>query len=485
MTFLTIDIGSSSTRALLFDDHAHLIEGAATSRKYSFDNTPDGGSTVDADSLKTRVEDCIDEILEHPAARDIRAVGMATFVGNVLGVGSGGQAVTPIYTYADTRSSEDAEALYQTVDRDRSLQRTGCPPHTAYHPARLAWLRRTEPETFASASKWIDFAAYLYAAWFGEALCSYSVASWSGLLNRETLAWDAEWLERLGLEASHFPRLADFTDAQQGLQAAYAARWPQLQATPFYLAFGDGAVANVGIGATSSQCLAITVGTTAAVRILHESPDKPPTVPQGLWGYRLDNTHHLLGGATSEGGNTFQWLRSLFPTLDFEREEEIVQQRPADAHGLTCLPLFNGERSPGWNSTAAGTLHGLRLSTTPTDIFQAVLEGVALRLALIAAQLPTLPDNITIGGGAAVESPLWVQMICNALNHPVQLVQASESTAQGVAVMLNAAVNGIPITDYRPAIDRTFEPQPENARRMQAARERQQAIYQRLYAERP
>jgi gluconokinase len=480
MAFLTLDIGSSSVRAILFDDHANVIEGATIAQKYNFDTTPDGGVTVEAEFLRGLVEQCVDEILQHPAARDIRAVGMDTFVGNMLGVDANGKPITPIYTYADTRSSEDVALLARQIDVDENLQRTGCPLHTAYHPARLHWLRRTQPETFEAVKHWVDFGSYLYATWFGQGTCSYSVASWSGLLNRQALTWDDEWLTRLGLDVARFPPLGDFGDSQSGLSPAYASRWSRLQNSPFYLALGDGAAANVGIGATHPNRLAITVGTTAALRVIIPSSDVPP-VPKGLWTYRLDKNHHLMGGATTEGGNSFQWLQSLFPSLDFEREQAAIGQRPADSHGLTGLPLLAGERSPGWNSTATGTIHGLRLSSTPTDIVQATLEGVALRIALIAGQLPGLPDTIYVGGGAASASHLWVQMICNALNRPVHLVQVAEATAQGVALMLASAVDGAALDAYTPAIAFSFSPDPNNAARMQTARARQQDLYQRLY----
>ncbi len=482
MTFLTIDIGSSSVRAILFDDTPSVIEDSAVTRKYNFDVTPDGGATVQAAFLRGLVEDCLDSVLRHPAAHHIRAVGMDTLVGNVMGVDPHNQPLTPVYTYADTRSSEDAALLARAVNHDAVHQRTGCRVHTAYHPARLHWLRRTQPDTFHAVARWTDFASYLYAAWFGAAACSYSMASWGGLLNRQTLTWDAEWLALLGLDAGHFPPLADFTAAQSGLMAAYASRWPQLAHVPFYLAVGDGAAANVGIGASNADRLAITIGTTAALRILHQSPQGTPPVPAGLWSYRLDAAHHLTGGATTEGGNSFQWLRTLFPALDFEAEQAAIRQRPADAHGLTCLPLFAGERSPGWQSTATGTLHGLRLSTTPTDVLQAVLESVALRIALIAGQLPAVPDTIYVGGGAALASPAWTQMICNALNRRVQLVQAAETTAQGVALLLAYALDGKPLDSYTPPTASAFTPQPENVARLTAARDRQRELYRRLYA---
>jgi gluconokinase len=481
MSFLTIDVGSSSVRAILFDEHLKVIENSIVSRKYNFDVTADGGSTVDVNLLRGLVEECLDEVLKHPEAKAVRAVGMDTFVGNVMGVDANSKPITPIYTYADTRSSDDVALLSKTVDADENLQRTGCPLHTAYHPARLHWLRRTQPELFASVKRWMDFGSYLYAVWFGQSACSYSVASWSGLLNRQNLAWDEEWLKRLELDSDQFPPLADYTAAQTGLTSAYAARWSLLRNIPFYLAVGDGAVANVGTGATTANALAITIGTTAAVRVLYPSPTKVPAVPKGLWSYRLDKDHHLTGGATSEGGNTFHWLQTLFPSLDFEHEQAAIMQRPADSHGLTCLPLFNGERSPGWNSTAAATIHGLRLSTTAADILQATLEGVAMRIALIAGQLPAVPDTIYIGGGAAMSSHVWVQMIANVLNRPVQLVQAPEATAQGVALILAHALDQTALSTYKPVTAFTFTPQPENVTRMKAARDRQRDLYRRLY----
>ncbi|MBI1278041.1 MAG: carbohydrate kinase [Anaerolineaceae bacterium] len=481
MTFLAIDIGSSSTRAVLFDQDANLIEGSAVSRKYHFDLTSDGGSSIDADYLKMLVEQCIDEALTHPSAKRIRAVGMATFVSNMMGVDRASKALTPVYTYGDTRNSEDVEILSKTVDMEDVHQRTGCRLHTAYHPARLHWLRRTQAHVFSMVDRWVDFGSYLYADWFGEAACSFSVASWSGLLNRQALDWDREWLAVLGLTQNYFPPLEDFTNAQSGLVPAYASRWPALREVPFYLAVGDGAVANVGMGASTPDALAVTIGTTAALRILYPASEQVLVVPKGLWAYRLDKDHHLMGGATSEGGNVFQWIKTTFPSLDFERAQEEIMGRGADSHGLTCLPLFNGERSPGWNSGASGTLHGLRLSTTPTDILQSALEGVALRLALIARQLPSIPDTIYVGGGGAVSSPVWTQMICNAINRHVKLVKESEPTAHGVALLLAQVVYQMPLGEYVPVSARTFTPEPENVLRMSAAGERQANLYRRLY----
>jgi len=482
MTVLVIDLGSSSVRALLFDDAARPIPGAEASRHHSFTTTPPGAATADAAELRSLTEGCIDEALQHPAAAEIAVVGMDTFVGNVLGVDGENQAVTPVFTYADTRSAEDVECLRDTVDVEDAHQRTGCVNHTAYLPGRVSWLRRAEPALFQSVVSWIDFGTYLYRHWFGDAACSYSVASWSGLLNRSTLDWDKEWLQALDLDESRFPRLADYNDLKSGLLPDYASRWPQLRDVPFCLAVGDGAAANVGSGCVDESCIALTVGTTAALRIVTTNRVQP--IPSGLWSYRLDEQHHLVGGATTEGGNIFQWAQDTL-SLDEDVEAQLARREP-DSHGLTFLPLLGGERSPGWSANATGTITGLRLSTTPLDILQAALEGVALRLSLIAEQLKTVADHdytVIGGGGALVASPAWAQMVANALGRPIQITREPEITAQGVAILALRAVGKAELSDFPLEISHDVQPDENGVKLMQAARDRQLALYEKTVGE--
>lgn len=475
MTILVLDLGSSSARALLFDDQANLL--AQASQSHRFDTTPPGASTIDALDLQARVEACIDEILQHPLAVGIRAVAVDTFVGNMLGVDAQGRALTSIYTYADTRSADDVEQLKQQVDLEQSHQRTGCLLHTAYQPARLHWLRRTEPDLFASAAVWLDVGTYLYRQWFGDAPCSYSVASWSGMFNREHLDWDEQWLSQLELPSSAFPPLADYDATCVGLLPAYASRWAALRSVQFFLAVGDGAAANIGSGCVGRGQIALSLGTTAALRVC--SSVKLPAVPQGLWCYRVTAGLHLIGGATSEGGSIYEWLSSTL-TLPEDSETLLAQATP-DAHGLTFLPLLAGERSPGWAAQATGTIHGVRLGTTPVDILQAALEGVALRLSLIAEQLDQDHSAVIASGGALRASPAWQQMLANALDRPVQIAGEGEITARGTAILALAALDERDLSSFPPSITATVMPVPAGVAAMREAQERQQQLYHQFY----
>ncbi len=478
MTILVLDVGSSSVRALLFDDSAALL--AQVARRHSFMTEPPGASTIETEVVQAGVEACIDDILREPQAKNIRAVGMDTFVGNMLGIDAQGRAVTPIYTYADTRSAEDVAALASHIDLEAAHQRTGTIHHTAYQPGRLAWLRRTDPLRFAAAAEWIDVGTYLYRQWFGHGEntvpASYSAASWSGMLNRAALDWDDEWLRVLEMPRAAFPALADYTAARSGLTGKYAQCWPELRGVPFYLAVGDGAAANVGSGCVTPGRIALSLGTTAALRTV--STEALPPVPRGLWSYRVNTGLHLIGGATSEGGSIFKWVKDTLALPD-DAEQQLAR-RPSDAHGLTFLPLLAGERSPGWAVGATGTLHGLRLSTTPLDILQVALEGVALRLAFIADQLGGI--GAVIASGRALEaSPAWAQMIANALNRPLQFAGETEITARGTAILALSALDHRPMTDYAIQIATTVEPQARAVEALRAARARQAALYARFY----
>jgi gluconokinase len=466
---LVIDVGSSSVRAAICDASARIL--AETAEVYSFLVAADGTSEVDARRLRGAVEGCVDRILAN--APPIAAVALATFVGNLLGVDADNEPVTPVYTYADTRPAAEVAALGAEVDVASLYQATGCPLHTAYHPARLRWYTRAGGLTPAS---WLDFGTYLYRAWFGRDVpCSHSVASWSGLLDRASRRWSTEWLDHLGLAQERLPALADFKKHENGLAPAFARRWPALSDAPFFLAIGDGAAAHIGSGAIRPRSTSLTVGTTAALRQMRPIENPPCVVPQGLWAYRIDESRELVGGATSEGGNAHACARAN-QNLD---ALPLVFGAPF-AHGLTVLPMFAGERSPGYRADATATLHGLRLSTTPADIVQALVESIALRLAQIHDALGGC-DALYGGGGALHASPTWAQMIADATQTPVHLT-GEEATVRGAAMLSLAALGGGSLDALAPPASRIFEPRAELAEVYRAAKERQIELYRKLYS---
>src|ERR671939_619336 len=378
---LTLDVGTSSLRTMLYDAQGSALPDAEVQITHSVNVTPDGGVELDPAVLFTNAVRAIDGmLLRVPPGRTIAGVATCTLWHSALGVDANGAAITPLYTWADTRATAAAAQLRTRLDQDAVHARTGCFLHPSYLPARLLWLSGAQPEAWRRATRWVSFGEYLHQRLLGKAICSVSMASGTGLLDVHRCAWDREVLDPIGLAPPQLSPLGDTADAVAGLCPQWAARWPALAAVPWLPALGDGACSNVGSGCTSPRRIALMVGTSGALRVVVDTPDAP--VAPGLWWYRVDRRRPLLGGALSEGGNLVAWMRATLrldalPAL----EAEIAAMAP-DAHGLTVLPFLAGERSPGCAALLALEALGLLpdIAAVPTTL-GATYESDAARHA--------------------------------------------------------------------------------------------------------
>ena len=431
-----LDIGTSSVRAGLYDLQARPVPRATASRMAGITTTPDGQFTIDAEELARACLECLAEAAgQSDQPLRVLAVGTATFWHSMVGVDSAGQALTPVYIWADSRSTAQVARLRQDLDERAVHRRTGCRFHTSYLPARLLWLRETAPGLYRDVAAWISPGEYVHARILGQRLCSVSMASGTGLLNQEGCDWDRELLEYLGLDAGRLPAIApdeaflSATDRRTipGLSSYATAAW--------YPAWGDGACSSLGAAGVGRDRMTLALGTSGALRILGEIPD---AAPRGLWKYRLDRANALVGGAISNGGIVYEWLRRTLNLPDDAATEEWLRSAVPDSHGLTVLPFLTGERSPDWPAGSGGAIVGLTAATTPLQIVQASMEAVAYRMALIYRllfPLAALDHRIIAGGVPLVRSAAWARMFADVLGRPVTLIQDPECTARGTAIL--------------------------------------------------
>lgn len=481
---LAIDIGTSSVRAGLYDRLGRAVEGVEARRPHEIHTTAGGASETDPDTLLEFVWQCLDEVLEQAGtlAADIAGVGACTFVTNVLGVDEAGHAVTPLSTYADTRSAGAVDDLRAEFDEKVVHDRTGCHFHPSYWSTRFRWLDRTQPELLEQVTRWVSIGEYLEQTLFGATAVSYSVAAWTGLLDRENLAWDQPLLAALPISEANLSPLTDVSEPRQGLRGEFAERWPALRDVPWFPAAGDGATANVGSGCVSPDRVALTVGTTSAMRAVVDGPVS--RVPAGLWCYRVDGERSLPGGALTEGGSVFEWMTETLQFTDLDALEPALAALEPDAHGLTVLPFFAGERSPGWAGHARATVHGLTLATTPTDILRAGLESVAYRIGLVfemlQAILPAEPE-VVASGGAILSSPTWLQIMTDVLGRPVAESQVQEASSRGAALLALESLGALDdISDAPDFVGAVHEPDVGRHTRYREAMERQRNLYDKL-----
>ena len=484
---LAVDAGTSSVRALVFDQRGNAVEGAEEQLPYRIDTTPDGGATFDADSLLELTVATIDRLLQssEDALALVTAVGVTSFWHSLLGLDRDGQPCTPVYYWADTRSAQDALALRNDLDAHAIWQRTGCRLHPSYWPAKLRWLQRTEPGLVKRVARWVSFPEYALGRLCEPpaAAVTLCMASGTGMLDVHRLRWDTELLQLCGLAPDNLSPLTDL-GPPGALLPEYAQRWPALRSAQWYPALGDGACANVGCNAIGPGRMALTVGTSAAMRMILSRPRGTDwEVPHGLWAYRLDAESAVLGGALSNGGNFLRWLRETTNSpLDSEAMAEAAALQAA-ASGVTMLPFLAGERSPSWHDNATAVFFGLTLATTPADLLRAGMESVAYRLAAIYDHLAPLADDefqILVNGGAVVDSPPWLQIIADVLGHSlIPGDPGSETTARGAAMMaaVQSEISSFADWDQTDQLaGASYEPQPEDFPAYQKARQTQESL---------
>jgi gluconokinase len=479
---LTLDVGSSSTRVTLFDARSRAVAGCAAQEHSALRVSAEGAAEGDAGEVLARAARCIEAVLARagPLAYQIRAVAVATMATTLVGLDAAGRAITPLRTYADTRGTRDAEHLRAALDEAAAHDRTGCLLRASYWPAQLAAVRRTEPERWRAVRRWATLGEYLERQLFGRGRVSLSAASWTGLLNRRTLGWDGPLCDAIGLASEQLAPPVDVDEPLAGLAEPWASRWPALRTVPWLPAVGDGAAANIGSGCVGPGRLALTVGTTGALRVVQPGPE---VVPPGLWCYRVDRAHALVGGATSEGGNVYAWLRRTLQLGDPAAVEAALAALPPDSHGLTVLPFVAGERSPGWAGDVPASIYGLTLATPPLAILRASLEAVAYRFALIARRLTANAGavHVVASGGALLSSPAWMQIVADVLGRPLAASGEAETTSRGVALLALRTLGALPSLDAVPAAEGpTYEPDLERHAVYQDAIARQEWLYERL-----
>jgi gluconokinase len=474
---LSVDVGSSSVRAELYDDVGDSVEGTEVKLDYEFEYTPDGGAEKDADELLDLVVRAVDGTLSKAGGAVISGVAMSTFWHSVLGLDRDGYPTTRILTWADRRAAECVPDLRQRLDERANHRRTGCVLHSSYWPAKLLWSSCAMPGAFEKTERWVSPADYFYARFFGEPYqVGTSMASGTGLFDQNRRKWDRKTLEVLPAKESQLSAISD--EPRRGLAREWAERWPALRESPWLPAVGDGACSNVGSGCTGSDRLALMVGTSGAMRVLWKA--ESVEIPDGPWCYRADAERYVMGGALSDGGNLIEWLRNTLRLPDPEKTEELLSNKEPDSHGLTFLPLLAGERGPGWADRANGTVSGLSMTSEPIEILRAAMEAVAFRFAIIAEMLDTASPgekDVVASGGGLLHSPTWTRIMADTLGRPVTLSGVKEASSRGAALIALEALGGPEIEAAHVPLGETFKPDPGRHEIYMKALERQRRLY--------
>ncbi len=330
---------------------------------------------------------------------NLLAIGISTAMHSLIAVDQNGGLLTKSIIWADNRSAEQSKRILKEMNGFDIYKRTGTPIHPMSPLSKIVWMKEQDKETFAKTAKFISMKEYILHEFFGTYVVDYSIASATGLFRLDTLSWDEEALRIAGIREDQLSDIVPTTHQLRGLAPEIAARMGIHADTPFIIGANDGVLANLGVGAIGKGEVAVTIGTSGAVRSVTDAPimdEKART-----FCYALTDKHWVIGGPTNNGGIMLRWLRDEFASPEVETAKrlgidpydlmiDIADKVPAGSEGLLFLPFLSGERAPFWNPNARGTFFGISLRHKREHFIRAVLEGVIMSVFSIGVALRDL-----------------------------------------------------------------------------------------------
>ncbi|OIJ22514.1 gluconate kinase [Anaerobacillus alkalidiazotrophicus] len=436
-----LDIGTTSAKAVLFKKNGSVI--AESEWGYSVSHPNPSWSEQDPIIIEKAAITAIRSVTKKAEVmkKQVIAVGISTAMHSLICVDDKYNPLSPSIIWADGRSVEQANKLRLQTE---IYLKTGTPIHPMSPFCKLVWMKENDYQPYKEAAMFVSIKEFLLLRWFGEAVVDYSVASATGLFNIHTFDWDDDVLEVAGVTRNQLSKPVGPTAICQGLTSEIANLLGLETDTPFVLAGSDGPLANLGIGAIAPGDVAITVGTSGAIRQMASKPQTDNR--QEVFCYAVTEDRWIMGGPTNNGGIVFQWLRDVLG----EKEVELALTKGENAYelltklastvtpgsdGLLFLPFLNGERAPYWDANARGSFIGLTMAHKKEHMIRAGLEGVVFSLYSVAEALERLAGesiNIFASGGFA-RSPLWLQIVADIFGQPVHVPKSHQSSAWGAA----------------------------------------------------
>ncbi|QKJ62306.1 gluconokinase [Flavobacterium sp. M31R6] len=463
-TYIGIDIGTTATKAICFDANGNVLH--QITKEYPMYHPEENWSTQKPNEILDSVLACIKEITKNTKPEFI---SFSAAMQSILIINKEGSPISDALLWADNRATSIATAIKKSEFGSIFYQKTGIPIHPFSPMTKLAWLKENEPNLFNNAFKFISLKEYIWHQLTGEYVIDSSMASGTGIMNIHTLQWDETILNYLNIKENQLSKIVSPTHKSKGIKDDFL----------YILGGGDGPLANLGTGSMEKNRIALSIGTSGAVRIPIEQPYIDAEMRTQC--YHLMNNQYLKLGAVNNGAIILQWLKeSLLKTNEsYETLLEQAKQIPAGSDGLLFVPYLLGERAPIWDAEAQGTLLGIKITHHKVHFIRATLEGILFGLFSVVEIL--LPDSkirkettVMVSGGFG-KSELWLQMVADIFQMNVVVSETIEGAAWGAVLIGFKATGNTKSLENK--IETIFYPNPNHRLIYEKAFEKFKKVY--------
>ncbi|MGJ8653706.1 MAG: glycerol kinase GlpK [Opitutaceae bacterium] len=463
---LALDQGTTSSRAILFDQSGSII--AVAQKEFQQHFPRNGWVEHDANEIwKTQLavaEEALNKV--KLTAADIASIGITNQrETTVLWDRKTGEPIHKAIVWQDRRTAAFCKQLSSDGHDETFQTRTGLRIDPYFSGTKLHWLLKNVPNARVRAEKG-ELAFGTIDSWLLWKLTAGKVhatdttnASRTLLFNIETGEWDTDILNILNIPQSLLPEVKP----SSGLFGECVA--DALKGIPIAGIAGDQQSALFGQTCFDQTKAKNTYGTGCFLlrptdSVVHSKHNLLTTVA-----CTTDSTiRYAIEGSVFTGGSVIQWLRDGLGIIKSAADSEALATSVDDNGGAYLVPAFTGLGAPHWDPYARGTLCGITRGTSAAHITRAALESIAFQstdlLHAINADFENTIEELRVDGGAANNNFL-MQFQADLMQVPVVRPKVTETTALGAAYLAGLATGywkDIATISDNWVTDRTFEP---------------------------
>lgn len=441
MLFLAIDLGSTNTKAALYDERMRRLAIRSVPVDYIRE---DGFVEFDAERYFDGLLELIRSLIALCGAnpRELARVILTGQAESLVALGRDGAPLIPAISWMDERSSAECAALEAAFSSEARRARTGQLAALPTWPAtKILWLRAHRPDVFGAAARYVLLKDYIVYRLTGRLLADCSIATFSYYFDIYERRYWPEMLDFLGIREDQLPPLAEpLADAGPLKPEIAEALGASLDAL-VNIGTLDHFCGMIGTGNVKPGLLSLSTGTVMGLSAIAAEPVRRDTGIPMHYGF-LPGTCVMLPVAES-GGASLEWFKNAFlPNASYaELDAEAAARVPGD---VLFLPYLVGVNAPEFDRDACGVFYGLRAKHDAYDLALAVMEGVAYLLKKNCERMreggAAVTRIIATGGGA--KSAVWCQLEADITGLPVCIPAEKEAALLGAA-MVGATAAGV------------------------------------------
>ncbi len=441
---LAIDQGTTSSRAILFNENLDIISLAQQEFTQHFPRS--GWVEHDPEDIwNTTIATCREAIKKAGVgAADIASIGITNQRETTLVWDrETGKTVHPAIVWQDRRTAEFCKSLLDAGHGPKITESTGLLLDSYFSGTKIAWILDNVEgaRERAEEGKLLFGTVDTFLLWRltkGKVHATDATnASRTLLFNIHENRWDEEILSLLRVPVSMLPQVKDCADD-------YGSTSPDILggAIPIGGIAGDQQAALVGQACFSPGMIKSTYGTGCfAVLNTGDQPVQSSSRLLTTIGYRIDGqTTFALEGSIFVAGAAVQWLRDGLGIIRSAAETGELAVQADDNQEVYLVPAFTGLGAPYWDSSARGALYGITRGTGPAEITRAALESVCYQtkdlLNAMKSDIEDLGDKTVLRvDGGMVASDWTMQFLADILDAPIDRPEILETTAVGAAYL--------------------------------------------------